>query len=395
MARNRVIYQSEALFVSTTGGDTFQQIIRTQDVSHAIDVPRTDINEFGRLAALSREVVEPPTVSTDFTYYLTNGINESGLGFSVRGMTNENATNCVSGLIGDDNDIIKKNYYIVTSAEGVDATNNTGTWATRTTRPNSVIGVGNAFITDYTLNAAVGDVPSASISVEGANINFTTGYSAKPNGFTPVGSWYGSTVDDDILNGTITGIANPGVNETNGTVLTEPAGGILVPGSTTGDLNITALRPGDITLSFTNALLMGGANLTDLHVQNFSFSLPIGRTALNQIGNRYPYFRAVDFPVVATMNVSAILADNHTGNLNALLCNEQKHDITVKMYKPCEQDVADGEAFRVTMKGADVDSENLSSSIGDNKTVDLVFSTQIGGPNDIVNGVFMSGNRNA
>ena len=394
MARNRVIYQSEALFVSTTGGDTFQQIIRTQDVSHAIDVPRTDINEFGRLAALSREVVEPPTVSTDFTYYLTNGINESGLGFSVRGMTNENATNCVSGLIGDDNDIIKKNYYIVTSAEGVDATNNTGTWATRTTRPNSVIGVGNAFITDYTLNAAVGDVPSASISVEGANINFTTGYSAKPE-FTPAVGWYGSTVDADITNGSITGIANPGVNETNGTVLTEPAGGILVPGSTTGDLNITALRPGDITLSFTNALLMGGANLTDLHVQNFSFSLPIGRTALNQIGNRYPYFRAVDFPVVATMNVSAILADNHTGNLNALLCNEQKHDITVKMYKPCEQDVADGEAFRVTMKGADVDSENLSSSIGDNKTVDLVFSTQIGGPNDIVNGVFMSGNRDA
>jgi hypothetical protein len=394
MARNRVIYQSEALFVSTTGGDTFQQIIRTQDVSHAIDVPRTDINEFGRLAALSREVVEPPTVSTDFTYYLTNGINESGLGFSVRGMTNDSATNCVSGLIGDDNDIIKKNYYIVTSAEGVDATNNTGTWATRTTRPNSVIGVGNAFITDYTLNAAVGDVPSASISVEGANINFTTGYSAKPE-FTPAVGWYGSTVDADITNGSITGIANPGVNETNGTVLTEPAGGILVPGSTTGDLNITALRPGDITLSFTNALLMGGANLTDLHVQNFSFSLPIGRTALNQIGNRYPYFRAVDFPVVATMNVSAILADNHTGNLNALLCNEQKHDITVKMYKPCEQDVADGEAFRVTMKGADVDSENLSSSIGDNKTVDLVFSTQIGGPNDIVNGVFMSGNRDA
>ena len=359
MARNRVIYQSEALFVSTTGGNNFQQMIRTQDVSHAIDVPRTDINEFGRLAAISREVVEPPTVSTDFTYYLTNGINESGLGFSVRGMTNDSATNCVSGLIGDDNDIIKKNYYIVTSAEGVDATNNTGTWATRETRPNSVIGVGNAFITDYTLNAAVGDVPSASVSVEGSNINFTTGYAAKPDGFTPAANWYGSYVDADILNGSITGIANPGINETNGNVLLEPAGGILVPGSTTGDLNITALRPGDITLEFTNELLMGGADLTELHVQNFSFSLPIGRTALNQIGNRYPYFRAVDFPVTATMNVSAILAEAQTGNLNNLLCNEQKHDVTVKMYKPCEQAVAGGEAFRVTMKGADVDSENL------------------------------------
>ena len=174
MARNRVIYQSEALFVSSTGGVNFQQMIRTQDVSHAIDVPRTDINEFGKLAALSREVVEPPTVSTDFTYYLTNGINESGLGFTVRGLNTDDATNCVSGLIGDDSDINKKNFYIVTSQEGVDASNNTGSYATRNTRPVSVIGVGNGFITDYTINAAVGDVPNAAVSIEASFILSTT-----------------------------------------------------------------------------------------------------------------------------------------------------------------------------------------------------------------------------
>ena len=44
-----------------------------------------------------------------------------------------------------------------------------------------------------------------------------------------------------------------------------------------------------------------------------------------------------------------------------------------------------------TLKGVKLDSESFSSSIGSNKTVDLTFSTQVGGPQDLVNGFFMSG----
>ena len=48
-------------------------------------------------------------------------------------------------------------------------------------------------------------------------------------------------------------------------------------------------------------------------------------------------------------------------------------------------------AIRYDLKGLKIDSQSFSSSIGSNKTVDLTFSTQIGGPNDVLNGVFMSG----
>jgi len=268
----------------------------------------------------------------------------------------------------------------------------------------SVIGIGNAFITDYTLNAAVGDVPNASVSVEGSNINFGTGGAGYIlDGLVPPADWYGSTTGFDQLAGSITGghpsdpagiISNPAINEVDGSMLTGV--GVLVPGSSTGELSITALRPGDITMTFDNASsLMGGANLSDLHVQNFSVSLPVGRTALNQIGNRYPYFRAVDFPVTANCSVSAILSEQATGNLNTLLCSNETHQITIKLHKPCELGVAGGEAFRITMKNADVDNQTLNSTIGDNKTVDFTFSTQIGGPNDLTAGVFMSGNKDA
>ena len=42
------------------------------------------------------------------------------------------------------------------------------------------------------------------------------------------------------------------------------------------------------------------------------------------------------------------------------------------------------------MKSAQLDSQNMSSTIGDNKSVDLTFSTQIGGANDTTNGVFIT-----
>ena len=54
-------------------------------------------------------------------------------------------------------------------------------------------------------------------------------------------------------------------------------------------------------------------------------------------------------------------------------------------------DVNGNGAIKWDFKGALVESENYSSSIGSNKSVDLTFTAQIGGPEDLAAGVFMSG----
>ena len=79
MARDRIIYQSENIFTSTIGGNStsiaqgkIKEINRVQDMSYNLEVSRTDVNEFGQLAALSREVTDPPTVSLDFSYLITD-----------------------------------------------------------------------------------------------------------------------------------------------------------------------------------------------------------------------------------------------------------------------------------------------------------------------------------
>ena len=45
----------------------------------AFNISRTDVNQFGELAAIDRVVLDTPTVSLDFSYYLANFANEANL----------------------------------------------------------------------------------------------------------------------------------------------------------------------------------------------------------------------------------------------------------------------------------------------------------------------------
>ena len=367
MARNRVIYQSEALYAVKTGspvGTPAEQIIRVQDVSHTVDIARQDVNEFGKLAAISRSVVEPPTVGTDFTYYLGSGDNEVALGLVVKnlleggGTTVTSELNAISGLIGDDGNLFQKNLYVRTVPEGKDVAENTAVEA------NSAIGIGNAFITDWSLNAAVGDIPTVSISTEGLNMNVTTANSVITDGTLPVD--------------------NPAVKLNGDGVDVDQ----LLSKGTTGSQSFAALRPGDVTLSLGANESMGGAVLADMHIQNCSVSLPLSRSSLTKLGSKYPYYKAVDLPINASMSVSAIMSTAVAGNLSGMLCGGSSKDLQLDFKLNCEAQ----KAFTVKMKGAELDSQNFSSSIGDNQTVDLSWSAQVGGPEDSENGVFLISN---
>ena len=256
MSRKRIIYQSEALYAGATGDVTPQQLYRVQDVSHNVEVARQDVNEFGKLAALSREVIEPPTVGLDFSYYSVDGFNEaSGLGFIVQGQNAAVSSSMFSGIIGSDTSYSERNYYILTVPEGRDASQ--GSAYTASERLNQgVVGIGNGFVTSYGMEASVGDIPTASVSVEAANIRFDNSGA---------------------------GFQNPAVNVADANPM---PGTVTLPLSTTGDLSAYALRPGDITLDFGSDSLAGGGALlpgmtaaggaSGANVQNFSLDIPWG-----------------------------------------------------------------------------------------------------------------------
>jgi hypothetical protein len=377
MARKRIIYQSEALYAGATGDTSPIQLHRVQDVSHSIEVARQDINEFGKLAALSREVIEPPTVGLDFTYYPVDGWNEaSGLGLSVQGVNVSAQTSAVSGIMQQNSTDAEKNYYVLTVPEGEDASSlpEATDYTAGKYSDVGVIGIGNGYITSYTLDASVGDIPSVSASVEASNLRFDVSGS---------------------------GFQNPAISTTDGTAM---PGTVIVPKSTTGDLSAAALRPGDVTISFGNSSLQAGGailpgmtsagtnNISGANVQSFSVDLPLSRTPLQRLGNVFPFSRELDFPISATLSVTANLTEIEAGALRDLLCNEAtKRNVTVTMNNRCGA----GSSLQYTFKGAILDSQNMSSTIGDNKSVELSFSTQIGGASDNENGVFISGTSGA
>jgi len=360
MARNRVIYQSEALYVSkninsTESGD-HAQLERVQSANYNFSISRQDINQYGQLARIDSIVLEPPTVGLDFTYYLTDGFNERALGFYVQTGVGTQG-NFPSGHMTNQSG---QNFFITTVNEGVDAIGVTGI--------GSTIGIGNAFLTNYALELAVGSLPTVSVSMEASNMNSD--------------KTFGTTA------GAITGVENPAVNPTDGIKI---GGNVALKPANTGVSTISALRPGDITIDITS---FDGTGISDLgpdsealHIQSASLAIPLSRTPLQRLGSKFAYARAVDFPVTATLSVSAILNEVVATNLADVLNDEQRRDITLTLKGP------NGASNRMvwTLKGCKLDSESFSSSIGSNKSVELAFSTQIGGPNDIANGIFVSG----
>lgn len=361
MARNRVIYQSEGLYVSkeynsTGSGDHFQ-LKRVQSANYNFNIARQDVNQYGQLARIDSIVLETPTVGLDFTYYVTDGKNERALGFYVQ--TGAAAPGQFpSGHVQDGTG---RNFYIVTTAEGSDLN------AETTLSGKSAIGVGNAYLTNYTLDVAVGSIPTASVSFEGSNMN----------AFTFTGNNSGSGA----------GIVPQSGNSLNlGVVLASPSNqtGSAVDGE------VSALRPGDVIISFagfTGTGVGGFTKLEDLHVQSASLSLPLGRTPIQQLGTKFAFARTVDFPIVSTLTVNGVQAETSQGSLVDLIESNPKRDITISIKKPGTNNVA----ISYTISQAQLDSIGFSSSIGANKTVDLTFSSQIGGANDATNGIKVSG----
>jgi hypothetical protein len=127
MARNRIIYQSQALFIApsatgvqvsgTTGNNVgiplsptvtnptntgellsgvslLKKMDRIQNCNFNFSINRQDINEFGKLARIDSIVMETPTVGLDFSYYVTDGYNERLMGFNITGFKSDGTT-CV------------------------------------------------------------------------------------------------------------------------------------------------------------------------------------------------------------------------------------------------------------------------------------------------------------
>jgi hypothetical protein len=364
MARNRIIYQSLALFAgqvpasgSHTDADSISQLSRVQSWDSDFSRNFTDVNQYGQLAAIDRIEVEAPTVNMSTSWYPTDGKNERYIGLSVCA-SGEDPSALLSGILKKETD--EKNYFLMVANEGSDAVDYN--------KPTTgVFGIGNCYLTSYSLEASVGDIPTASADFEA--LNFAV--------------YANAAVTNNI----------PAINPAAGTKITDKYFQLPVAESSDYPNQITVLRPGDITLNLkpvSGPAYVKGFNPDDIKIQSFTLSTDLARTPIEKLGSRFPFSREIDFPVTATLSIEAQMGDLADFNLSDLLCETDLYNLSITLRK---NDCAGlgAPAIIAQLKGAKLLSENITTAIGDNASVTLEYEASIGGPEDFEKGVFISG----
>ena len=388
MARNRVLYQSELLYVgpsglfqctgqlnitgngqngpiygnilsATSGQNLVAELYRIQKVDHNWNKRLQDVNQFGELGRIDAVSIEPPTVGLSYSWLQNNLVNEKLIGLTVSSVGEPQVT-CVSGILAALSD--SKNYFLKIGAEGSDLIDsNPATY--------DVISFGNAYISSYTAQGSVGNFPTVDVAVDCLNAQ-------------------AQTVTHAV------GAITPAVFPSDGTSVTG-WGYILPTGLTsfnnlglTNNQGISVLRPGDINLTLGLSAGDGFAAESDMKIQSYNVSFSLNQEDLLKLGTKYAYAKVPTFPVQATMTVSALRGDIQTGSLIRIVDDNLTFNPLIKISKPGSPTT---QIITYQLKGAKLDSQDFSSSIGSNSTINLTFNTQISSKEDTNNGLFISG----
>lgn len=324
----------------TSGNNLLQFIPRVQSVSIATAVPREDVNQYGMTDRIDTLMVSNPTVTMNMDYLLLDGFAESLLGFAASGQQS-----FISGLL--DGTQTEKNYFLGIAPEGVDLI---GSQPSNQANLN-VVGIGNGVVSSYTLNLAVGQIPRASVTIEGTN----------------QASYNGST-----------GKSSPAIDPNTSLLVVGPKWSLPTMSGYTGALVNAALRPGDITLSFprTGGFTDYTSGVGSFHPQSLTMSVPIALDYITQLGSPYPIAKRIRLPVNCTLSVDALVGDVNEDSLDNLFCSDDPVNLSFRLNNPsCTR--AGSAAITVNFNQAKLVSRDYSSAIGQNSTVRMSWSNQI------------------
>ena len=379
--RTRVISQNKAVYVTPTGwneyaehqaGDpvtgnsmiTGHHLHRVDTFSFEMDLAgaRQDVREFGQLARIGTVNLTEVNPTLSFGYYLGNGENELALGFfKTEGGAGTTGQMC-SGQLTEDPILKERNVFLLTVEEGEDAfTLDTAVKMKEAQDNHDVVGFGNCFISSYSANFSVGDIPRADVEMQASNVVFYTGINS--------------------------GLINPSLDlegERTHTGIVQ----LAPPSSDTDNLPLV-LRPQDVTISFGDAgdgdSAIGGPSFSDLPIQSASIELPLAREVIEALGNELAYAKLLEFPIDVTMSLSSLTRDFASGALEYALtgtAENNKTNITLNIKE------AGTDKITYILQGAVLDNQSFSQGLDDNETVDLTFSAQIGGASTTDQGLF-------
>jgi hypothetical protein len=303
MARNKISYEALGLFISDanipySGGVGSHQdhslINLVQESSFSFSPNTQELPQIGSEDLAARVAVAEPTVNANFTY-LSNQIftNEKKLGFTL-GSGNS--------IFSDYTPSEPDQYNLISVIGGKTEFQELSRLENLTGL--DIIGFGNAYLTNYTMNAAVNSLSSISASYECSNVE--------------CGVFSGDSTLPSIN-------LNSGIKDTVQLLISDT-------GNSDGDF----FRSDKITLQLDDSSF--GHKISGGHLQNFSVSVDIPRIPLYGFGSNYPFNRVIQFPAQGSVSMSLLASDFNTGTLSEIFTNNKDHEFKVNLYPETTND---------------------------------------------------------
>lgn len=351
---NRVIYSANTVLASDSPGSDnhtglfeVKNLDRIQSASISINSAVNRYKQIGYGTFLFNNFYTAPEISCEINYYCSDTSNESILGIPV------DDSSILSSFSTTGKDI---NLFLLSDIEdGRDIT------SLNNFSGLNVFGIGNAFITNYSVRGAINEIPAVNISFIANNILYDT-YTGK------------NLVPSLTLSGNQTGyrynISSGVFNKAN------------YISNQSGRLN--AIRPGDIQVVLAQPSLAGGVyNTTTGKIQNFQINIPFDRKNLLGFGNNFSFDKKLMYPVVGTVSFNALFDKLVTGNYSNVFTFDEVSNMQIKLNN-CNA----VNQIVYTIENAKLVSENFNFDIG--SSVNFEGSFQF--PIDLYNGFKILGN---
>lgn len=389
MARDRIIYNVEGLFVGPYSGEQNQntdyylsgyqilkRIEKVQNVNYSIDENRINVAGFGSKKNIFRGLASQPTVNLNFNYIPDGFTNENRLNFDVSHFLSSTQAPMFSGICQDNSIKDNKDFYVVINNNNDDLFTNTDltpyninpTGLNDVIDPKStgysVLHFQNCYLTNYSFSVAVGELSNVRQAYIADNIVYYVSGS---------------------------GIKYSALNLTSGNLVPNNEE-IIIPkyvnptGSNISGQNI--LLPGDTTVTFSTLNTTGVLFYTDT-LQNLNLDISFERQNLRSLNYKFPLGRVINFPVNCNLDMSFIVEESLSGSFFDTLNRDQDYNILVNFNSSCARQGVYPSQF--IFSGARFNNLNYNSAIGNNKTANLSFNFDLD-PDFGTRGIFASGN---
>ena len=286
-------------------GTVYNDLIRVQSLDYGFSQQVTDIKAVGSDQLVTRNgqspVVREPDINCNINYLFSEGQNEINAGLFV-GKNASVLSNFLTTSSTDDVNIV-----VVASNKNEHRDLNF-LQSESDFKDYNVIGIGNAFLTNYQYSSSVGTLPRSTLSYSGSNMKM---------------DFYDS-VNKPTLPSKKLGLDNIESSEVlslDENVFDEEF-----------DPEFSVVKPGDINVNISKKSgLQGGVQVEHVQaaIQNINISIPLQRQNIYGFGSNHVFNRKLKLPVIGSISMDLIVRGFDEGSTNSFFNQAAVYDMTV------------------------------------------------------------------